>query len=66
MRRLHRDYHRAALTHAQHLIRLLQKIRRTDIILRTDKLKRLRHGADVCGVELFADVGKAVVIEHLA
>ena len=66
MRRLHGDDHRAALSHAQHPVRLLQKIRRADIFLRTDKLKRLRHGADVGRVELFADIGKAVVIEHLA
>ena len=66
MRRLHCDDHGAALSHAQHPVRLLQKIRRADIFLRTDKLKRLRHGADVGRVELFADIGKAVVIEHLA
>ena len=66
MRRLHCDYHGAALPHAQHLVRPLQQVRGTDIILRPDKLKRLGHGADVRGVELFADVGKAVVVKHLA
>ena len=66
VRRLHRDDHRAALTHAQHPIRLFQEIRRADIILRADKLKCLRHGADIGGIKLLADIRKAVIVEHLA
>ena len=66
VRRLHRDDHRAALTHAQHPIRLFQEIRRADIILRADKFKCLRHGADIGGIKLPADIRKAVIVEHLA